>query len=100
MTRQVTVKVRDLTFRDFGRLVRVKGAACDFRGLSLPAEVHEGHLRKIWPHWEAGKVVRVYLDLSHNADYSMGGDAFDIVVEPDDEITVMVPTPVRLGEIA
>lgn len=97
MTRREKKKIGDLTFADFGRLVRVKGAAFDFSGLPLPAEVHEGRLRKIWPHWEAGKVVRVYLDLSHNADYSTGGDAFDIVVDPDVEITVLTPAPISPG---
>lgn len=92
MTRRLTKKVRDLTFRDFGRHVAVEGESFDRFGLPLTAAIHRGRLRGVWPQWDSGVIDTVRLSLSPNANYTMGkSSSVDVMVDPDDEITVLVP---------
>lgn len=100
MTRQVTKKIRELTFRDLGRRVIVKGESFNRSGLPVSAATYKGRLREVRPLWDSGVIDTAWLSLSTSADYTTGiGDTVDVVVDPDDEITVTCPDFTLVGTI-
>lgn len=100
MTRRVTKKVRDLTFRDLGRLVEVEAKEWDPVRCWLPKRTHTGYLRNVSVQWAPASVRHVMLSLTPDATYAYEAPSFDVGLLPGTKITVLVPdAEIALGSI-